>query len=92
MADGAVTDDTRLRAAVPTLTELSDKGAVVLVLAHFGRPKGQPWAEFSLKQVVAPLAHVLGRPVKYVDWEGDKAAVAALQPGDIAVLENTRFF
>ncbi|QCI92436.1 phosphoglycerate kinase [Novosphingobium sp. EMRT-2] len=92
MADGAVTDDTRLRAAVPTLTELSDKGAVVLVLAHFGRPKGQPSAEFSLKQVVAPLAHVLGRPVKYVDWEGDKAAVAALQPGDIAVLENTRFF
>lgn len=92
MADGAVTDDTRLRAAVPTLTELSDKGAVVLVLAHFGRPKGQPSAEFSLKQVVAPLAHVLGRPVQYVDWEGDKAAVAALQPGDIAVLENTRFF
>lgn len=92
MADGAVTDDTRLRAAVPTLTELSDKGAVVLVLAHFGRPKGQPSAEFSLKQVVAPLAHVLGRPVQYVDWEGDKAAVAVLQPGDIAVLENTRFF
>ncbi|GAO56159.1 MULTISPECIES: phosphoglycerate kinase [unclassified Novosphingobium] len=92
MAGGAVTDDTRLRAAVPTLTELSDKGAVVLVLAHFGRPKGQPSAEFSLKQVVAPLAHVLGRPVKYVDWEGDKATVSALQPGDIAVLENTRFF
>ncbi|WP_292959584.1 phosphoglycerate kinase [Novosphingobium sp. UBA1939] len=92
MADGAVTDDTRLRAAVPTLTELSDKGAVVLVLAHFGRPKGQPSAEFSLKQVVASLAHVLGRPVKYVDWEGDKATVSALQPGDIAVLENTRFF
>ena len=92
MADGVVTDDTRLRAAVPTLTELSDKGAVVLVLAHVGRPKGQPSAEFSLQQVVAPLAHVLGRPVKYVDWEGDKAAVAALQPGDVAVLENTRFF
>ncbi len=92
MADGAVTDDTRLRATVPTLTELSDKGAVVLVLAHFGRPKGQPSEAFSLKQVVAPLANVLGRPVKYVDWEGDKAAVAALQPGDVAVLENTRFF
>jgi len=87
-----VTDDTRLRAAAPTVAELSDKGAIVLVLAHFGRPKGQPSEEFSLRKVVQPLADVLGRPVKYVDWEGDKAAVAALAPGDIAVLENTRFF
>ncbi|KAJ8138743.1 hypothetical protein OY671_008044, partial [Metschnikowia pulcherrima] len=92
MAGGAVTDDTRSRAAVPTSTESSDKGAVVSVLAHFGRPKGQPSAEFSSKQVVAPLAHVSGRPVKYVDWEGDKATVSASQPGDIAVSENTRFF
>ena len=87
-----VTDDTRLRAAAPTVAELSDKGAIVLVLAHFGRPKGQPSEEFSLRKIVQPLADVLGRDVKYVDWEGDKAAVAALRPGDIAVLENTRFF
>lgn len=92
MADGAVTDDTRLRATVATLNELSDKGAKVLVLAHFGRPKGQPSEEFSLKKLAEPLAHVLGRPVRYIDWEGDKAAVAALAPGAIAVLENTRFF
>lgn len=92
MADGAVTDDTRLRATVATLNELSDKGAKVLVLAHFGRPKGQPSEEFSLKKLAEPLAHVLGRPVSYIDWEGDKAAVAALSPGAIAVLENTRFF
>ncbi|BEV00129.1 phosphoglycerate kinase [Novosphingobium olei] len=92
MADGRVTDDTRLRATVATLTELSDKGAKVLVLAHFGRPKGQPSEEFSLKKLADPLAHVLGRPVSYIDWEGDKAAVAALAPGSIAVLENTRFF
>jgi len=92
MAGGNVTDDTRLRAAVPTLTELADKGAKVLVLAHFGRPKGQPSAEFSLEQVIPALSHVLGRPVTYIDWEGDKDAVAALNPGDIAVLENTRFF
>lgn len=92
MADGAVTDDTRLRATVATLNELSDKGAKVLVLAHFGRPKGQPSEEFSLKKLAEPLAHVLGRPVSYIDWEGDKAAVAALAPGAIAVLENTRFF
>jgi phosphoglycerate kinase len=90
--DGArVTDDTRLRAAAPTLAELSDKGAIVLVLAHFGRPKA-PTPEFSLAQVTQPLAHVLGREVRFVDWEGDTEAVATLQPGDIALLENTRFF
>ncbi|MFN3456543.1 MAG: phosphoglycerate kinase [Novosphingobium sp.] len=92
MQDGVVTDDTRLRATIATLNELSDKGAKVLVLAHFGRPKGQPSEEFSLKKLAAPLSHVLGRPVSYIDWEGDKAAVAALAPGAIAVLENTRFF
>ncbi|MCY1671706.1 phosphoglycerate kinase [Novosphingobium sp. SL115] len=92
MADGVVTDDTRLRATVATLSELADKGAKVLVLAHFGRPKGQPSEEFSLRKLAEPLAHVLGRPVSYIDWEGDKAAVAALAPGSIAVLENTRFF
>jgi phosphoglycerate kinase len=90
--DGArVTDDTRLRAAAPTIAELSDKGAIVLVLAHFGRPKA-PAPEFSLAQITQPLAAVLGREVRYIDWEGDKEAVATLQPGDVAVLENTRFF
>ncbi len=92
MADGAVTDDTRLRATVATVTELADRGAIVLILAHFGRPKGIPSPEFSLSQVVRPYAAVLGRPVRYVDWEGATDAVAMLQPGDIAVLENTRFF
>ncbi|MGV3511940.1 MAG: phosphoglycerate kinase [Novosphingobium sp.] len=92
MQDGVVSDDTRLRATVATLNELSDKGAKVLVLAHFGRPKGQPSEEFSLKKLAAPLSHVLGRPVSYIDWEDDKAAVATLAPGAIAVLENTRFF
>ncbi len=91
-ADGAVTDDTRLRATVATVGELSDKGAIVLVLAHFGRPKGVPSPEMSLAQIVKPYEAVLGRPVRYVDWEGDAANVATLQPGDIAVLENTRFF
>ena len=91
-ADGAVTDDTRLRATVATVGELSDKGAIVLILAHFGRPKGVPSPEFSLAQIVKPYEAVLGRPVRYVDWEGDAANVAMLQPGDIAVLENTRFF
>ena len=92
MADGQVTDDTRLRATLPTVTELADRGAIVLVLAHFGRPKGVPNPEMSLAMVTKPYSQLLGRPVRYIDWEGDAAAVATLQPGDIAVLENTRFF
>lgn len=92
MAEGAVTDDTRLRATVATVGELADKGAIVLILAHFGRPKGNPSPEFSLSQVVRPYSEVLGREVRYVDWEGADDAVAMLEPGDIAVLENTRFF
>ena len=90
--DGQVSDDTRLRATVATVAELADKGAIVLVLAHFGRPKGVPSPELSLAQIVKPYEAVLGRPVRYVDWEGAADAVATLQPGDIAVLENTRFF
>lgn len=90
--DGQVSDDTRLRATVATVGELADKGAIVLVLAHFGRPKGVPSPELSLSQIVKPYQAVLGRPVRYVDWEGAADAVGTLQPGDIAVLENTRFF
>ena len=92
MAEGRVTDDTRLRATIATVGELADKGAIVLVLAHFGRPKGVPSPEFSLSQVVKPYSEVLGREVRYIDWEGADDAVATLEPGDIAVLENTRFF
>ncbi|KTT76661.1 phosphoglycerate kinase [Sphingomonas endophytica] len=90
--DGQVSDDTRLRATVATVGELADKGAIVLVLAHFGRPKGVPSPELSLSQIVKPYQAVLGRPVRYVDWEGAADAVGTLQPGYIALLENTRFF
>ena len=93
--DGArVTDDTRLRAAAPTIAELSDKGAIVLVLAHFGRPKGERNPDMSLALVTKPLAEVLGREVRFIDdcaGEAAERAVADLQPGDIAILENTRF-
>ena len=92
MADGAVTDDTRLRATIPTVTELADKGAIVLVLAHFGRPKGDRNPDMSLAMVTRPYAQVLGREVRFIDWDGAEGAVKTLQPGDIAVLENTRFF
>src|SRR5687767_108249 len=91
MADGEVTDDTRLRATLPTVTELADKGAIVLLLAHFGRPK-VPSPDFSLSLVTRPYEAVLGRPVRYVDWEVAEENVAMLQPGDVAILENTRFF
>ena len=87
MADGQVADDTRLRAALPTLLELADCGAKVLVLAHFGRPKGKADEKYSLRQVVPALSAVLGRPVGF-------AAVGehpALDDGAIAVIENTRF-
>ncbi len=89
-----VTDDTRLRAAAPTISELADKGARVLVLAHFGRPKGQRRPDMSLAMVTLPLAHVLGREVIFIDdCQGEDAAraVAMLPEGGIAVLENTRF-
>ena len=92
MDGDTVTDDTRLRATLPTVTELADKGAIVLVLAHFGRPKGQPNPDMSLSRVRGAYETVLGRPVAYIDWEGDAAGVVSLGEGDVAILENTRFF
>jgi len=91
MADGQVSDDTRLRAAVPTVAELADKGAKVLVLAHFGRPKGQRNPETSLALVTRPFEQVLGRPVRFIDDEGAADAIATLADGDVAIIENTRF-
>lgn len=94
MQDGVVSDDTRLRSAMPTIAELADKGAIVLVLSHFGRPKGAREASMSLQPIAGALSNVLGRPVAFVaDCQGAdaEAAVRALQPGQVAVLENTRF-
>lgn len=90
MADGAVMDDTRLRAHVPTITELADAGARVLLLAHFGRPKGEFRPEFSLQQVIPALSNVLGRDISFMEQpSGD--AIADLPNGVIVVIENTRF-
>ncbi|WP_156679240.1 phosphoglycerate kinase [Sphingomonas profundi] len=94
MADGRVTDDTRLRAAAPTIAELADKGAKVLILAHFGRPKGERKPDMSLALLTRPLADVLGREVTFIDdCQGEDAAkvVDLLADGGIAILENTRF-
>lgn len=93
MVDGRVADATRLSAAVPTIAALSDRGAKVLLLSHFGRPKGPDMAN-SLAQVRTGLADVLGRPVGFAaDCIGPEAeaALAAMAPGDVVILENTRF-
>jgi phosphoglycerate kinase len=92
--DGKVSDATRLERLLPGLEDLARRGARVVVVSHFGRPKGGPDPEFSLKPVAQELSQLLGRPVAFAsDCIGGvaEAAVAALQPGQIAVLENLRF-
>jgi phosphoglycerate kinase len=95
MHDGAVTDDTRVRAAAPTILELADAGAKVLLLAHFGRPKGERSSTQSLSMVVSTVESVLGREVMFCpEIFGPVVAqvVGILPPGGIAILENTRFW
>src|SRR3546814_14355069 len=94
MFEGAVSDATRIQAAMPTIRELSDKGAIVLLLAHFGRPKGAKNPTQSLSLVIDGVANVLGHSVMFIPdciGEGAKAGIAVLAAGDVAVLENTRF-
>ena len=95
MQDGAVTDETRIRASAPTILELAGKGAKVLLLAHFGRPKGERSSTMSLSMVVGAVEKVLGKEVMFVpEVAGPVVAqsVGILRPGDIAILENTRFW
>jgi phosphoglycerate kinase len=94
LENGVVTDATRIERAAPAITEIADKGGKVILLSHFGRPKGRDPSQ-SLKPVAAEVAHVLKRPVKFVDdciGETAERAVAAMKPGDIVCLENTRFY
>jgi len=94
MADGKVTDDKRIKASLPTIQYVLDQGASVILMSHLGRPKGGPDPEFSLKAAAETLAGLLGRPVQMapdcVGPEAEKMA-KALQPGDVLMLENTRF-
>jgi len=92
--NGVVTDATRIERAAPAITEIADKGGKVILLSHFGRPKGRDPKD-SLKPVAAEVARVLKRPVKFADdciGEVAEKAVAAMKPGDILCLENTRFY
>ncbi len=94
MNGASVADDTRLRSLLPTVLELSDKGAIVLLLSHFGRPKGQSRPDMSTALFVKPLTELTGRSVRFIeDCQGPEAerAVMTMLPGNIGVLENTRF-
>lgn len=92
--DGKVGDDTRIRAAMPTLNYLLEHGAAVILFSHLGRPKGGPDPKYSLKPVAEHLSQLLGKPVAFAeDCVGPvaEAAAKALKPGDVLLLENTRF-
>ena len=93
--DGVVTDATRIERLAPTIEALSEKRAKVIVMSHFGRPKGQPDPAYSLRPLVAPLSQAIGgRAVAFAEdciGEKVKRVVAALRPGEVALLENLRF-
>ena len=94
VADGKVTDKTRIERVAPTILELSKKGAKVILLAHFGRPKGEPVADMSLSLITSSVEEVLGHSVHFASEAiGAPAAdaVAKMNNGDILLLENTRF-
>ncbi len=94
MENGQVTDDKRIRAALPTIQYVLEQGAAVILMSHLGRPKGGPDPAFSLKPVAEALAGLLGRPVQMApDCVGPEveSMARALKPGDVLMLENTRF-
>jgi phosphoglycerate kinase len=93
MHDGKVSDATRIEEIAPTITELSDKGGKVILLSHFGRPKG-PDPKYSLRPVAPEVAKIVGRPVAFAEdciGSNAEAAISAMKDGDILCLENTRF-
>ena len=93
LKDGVVTDDGRLRAALPTISYLRDKGARVVILSHLGRPKGGPEPKYSLKQIVRDLERLLGAPIEFIPDPGQGvAATRQLPRGGVALVENTRFW
>jgi phosphoglycerate kinase len=93
LKNGNVSDDTRLRAALPTITYLRDKGARVVLLSHLGRPKSGPDQQYSLRQIVRPLEELLGAPVEFIpDPAAGVTVTRRLPRGGVALVENTRFW
>ncbi len=94
MRDGRITDATRLKAALPTLRFICERGGRAVLLSHFGRPQGKRVPTMSLRQIVAPLSELLGLPVAFADdcvGPAAKTVVDSLEPGGVALLENVRF-
>jgi len=90
----AITDDTRIRESLPTIELLREKGAKVILMAHFGRPKGKPVAKYSLRPVATHLAELIHHPVAFshdVIGKVPEEIIAHMQPGDVCLLENVRF-
>lgn len=93
LKNGAVTDDSRIRAALPTITYLRDHGARVVLLSHLGRPKGGPEPKYSLRQIVREVEKLIGAPVEFIENLDQGVAVTRRLPrGGVALVENTRFW
>jgi phosphoglycerate kinase len=90
-----ITDDTRIRATIPTISKILNDGGSVILMSHLGRPKDGPTEKYSLKHLVNPLSLILGKTVKFADdciGDSAKELAAALQPGEVLLLENLRFY
>ena len=91
--NGKITDDTRIRGALPTLKKILADGGAVIIMSHMGKPKGKPAAKYSLSQIVEPVSEKLGVEVKFApDCAKAAEAAAALKPGEALMLENLRFY
>ena len=91
--DGKITDDTRIRGALPTLKLILEKGGSLIIMSHMGKPKGKVKAELSLSQIVDTVSKELGVPVQFAsDCQKADAQAAALKPGEVLLLENLRFY
>ena len=91
--NGKITDDTRIRGALPTLKKVLDEGGSLIIMSHMGKPKGKVNPKFSLSQIVDAVSEKLGVNVKFVDdCQKAQEVAAALQPGEVVLLENLRFY